>query len=179
MRFLRLALLLSCVLPACAQQASEQEVRALFDALHMRQLMSSTMKTMADGMVPMLDKSFADTTPMSPEDRKFAVESVQRNMQKIFGEDYINQATEIAIPIYAQSMSSSEIKAATEFFSSPAGQSWISKSPALQQQLMIKLQPILAVKMDEMQKAMQHDIAEHMRQKQETKPQPPSSSSRS
>jgi hypothetical protein len=184
MKLTRFALLLaSLTASALAQQASpanhasEQEVRTLLDALHMQQLMASTMKNMSEGMVPMLEKTFADTASMNEEDRKFVVQSIRRNMEKIMGAEYIHQAIELAVPIYQENMSSEEVKAATAFFSSPAGQSWTSKSPVMQRQLLSKLQPVIAEKMDEMQQATQRDMREHMKEKSAPKQPPPSNHS--
>ncbi|GAC1647439.1 MAG: hypothetical protein NVS9B15_05960 [Acidobacteriaceae bacterium] len=180
MKLVRFALIItSFAVRTFAQQsapsnhATEQEVRALFQALHMQQLMTSTMKNMAESMTPVLEKTFADSTGMNEDDRKFSIDVIHRNMDRILGAEYTSQAMEIAVPIYAANLSSEEVAAATAFFSSPSGQSWISKSPLMQQQMLTKLQPIIPIKMDEMQRAVQNDITEHMKQKrQQAAPSP-------
>lgn len=149
-----------------AKNANAEEVRALFEAIHMREMLGNFLKAYLSGMGPIMDKIFTDSAKnMDAEDRAFAVKVIQQNAQKLLGQEYSDQVIAIATPIYQKYMSEEDVKAATVFYSSPVGQRYLTASPVIQKEMMEQVTPIVKDKMDLMEKAVADEFYSYMKKK--------------
>ena len=157
-------LALAVMVPVCGAQtvdtAKQAKVQALFDVMHMDKMMDKMMTSVMQ-MVGQMVQSTPGVDQMSPAQQKLLA-GLEKNAMKLATDNMGWKAMEPEyVKIYADTFSSDEIDAITKFYSSPAGQTMLEKTPELTQASMkivqarmVTLQPQLKALQDQFVKDM-------------------------
>jgi hypothetical protein len=146
--------------------ASEQQVMALFDAIHLKDMLKVSERNVLTFMAPMLQEVVgASGANIDAEDRKYITDLVQKQAAKTFGPDYLDEVAKMAVPVYQQHMTQEDIKATTAFFSSPSGQRYLSGQNEIQKALLEKISPIAQARAEQMRKELQPQVEAYLSKK--------------
>jgi hypothetical protein len=163
-RWIAVLVMMLAMSPLCGAQtgdsAKEAKVHAMFEAMHMSKMMDTMMGAVMQ-MVHQMGESAPGMDKANAAQKKILVEFEDKSMKlatdslswKALEPDYVK--------IYAATFSSDEIDAIAQFYSSPAGQAMLDKTPELTsasmkvvQEKMALLQPQLKELQEQMVKAM-------------------------
>lgn len=143
--------------PAVQDHASREDVVKLMDVMRCRDMVKSTMDAMMAQMLPAMHQKMKQKEPDMSE-------AELADFDKIMA-DYLNQMPfdamfDAMIPAYEKNLTSKEVKAMIDFYSSPVGQSVLGKMPAVSGDAMKEMQPILLKSMEGMDAYMEAKIKE-------------------
>jgi hypothetical protein len=140
-------------------QATKLQIANLFEGMHLRQQFEKTMGAMTDVARQQMDAQIkelterpgAQITPAQKEaTRKVADKFLEKSMHIMSIDDMIDQIT----TIYQRHFTKEDITAATEFYSSPAGQHMLSEQPAIMKEYM----PIVMKRMNEQMQTLIEEL---------------------
>lgn len=83
-------------------RASEQEVRALFAAMHLKEMTSQMMRNMAANFDQIADSMMTGVGAADEEDRTFVKSVVNDEMQRFMGPEYVEHVMAVSVPVYAK-----------------------------------------------------------------------------
>jgi len=171
------ALLLGCVLLACpakAQQtpaeapATKEDVQRFFEVMHTRETMQAVMDAMTKQMHQMTHQQAEANAGKLPPDFEERMNRMTDEMLKAIPFD---EMFDIMIPIYQKHLTKADVDAMVAFYSTPTGQKVIREMPAMTQEAMQAIMPLMQKQMARMQQRLQDEIAQIVKQSG-GKPQP-------
>ncbi len=158
--------ILSLGIAAFAQQpfnnpdpASREQVLKMLDAMQSRKMINSVMDTMRKQasvmMNQQLDKSAPNASPEMRAEMAAAMQDMMKDMEPLMG-DMMEQM----VPVYQKHLSSREVDAATAFYLSPEGQSFMNKMPLIMRDSMSLMMKSMTAKMEPIQEKLMKRMQE-------------------
>lgn len=149
--------------------ATKEEVQKLFDVLHTRENFSAVMNSMKQQMPQMVSTVMQEQLPNATAEQKAEMDKFVTGMySRMFSSMPIDEILSSMIPVYQRNLTHSDIEATTAFYSSPAGQKFITQMPKIMSEAMQAEMPILqkwmAGEMDEVKKSVE-DYARSLSEK--------------
>ncbi len=153
-------------------QATKVQIGNLFEVMHLRQQFESTLDTMTAFARQQMDaqmkeasaKTGAQLTPEQQEAvRKVTGKFMEKAMRIVTVDDMIDDMT----AIYQRHFTKADIAAATDFYSSPAGQHMLAEQPAIMKEYMPVVMKRVNERMQSLFDEMKSDMEEAL---QEAKP---------
>ncbi len=153
-------------------QATKVQIGNLFEVMHLRQQFESTLDTMTAFARQQMDaqmkeasaKTGAQLTPEQQEAvRKVTGKFMEKAMHIVTVDDMIDDMT----AIYQRHFTKADIAAATDFYSSPAGQHMLAEQPAIMKEYMPVVMKRVNERMQSLFDEMKSDMEEAL---QEAKP---------
>ncbi len=153
-------------------QATKVQIGNLFEVMHLRQQFESTLDTMTAFARQQMDaqmkeasaKTGAQLTPEQQEAvRKVTGKFMEKAMHIVTVDDMIDDMT----AIYQRHFTKADIAAATDFYSSPAGQHMLAEQPAIMKEYM----PVVMKRVNERKQSLFDEMKSDMEEAlQEAKP---------
>jgi uncharacterized protein len=141
-------------------QATVAEADAVLQKMRFEEMIGKAMeaqqKAMAKSMSGMMGKN------LPPEEQAKMTEFQQKMMAVMFAEMDIPGMRQDVAKVYAETFSSAELKAQSDFYSTPAGQAMIDKQPVIQERMTELMMPRMMKAMPKVQ-AMAQDFAKEQR----------------
>lgn len=164
------AALLAClllVLPTMAQQnaadapATKEDVERYFEVMHVRGLVQTVMDAMTKQVRQMTHEQWQKNSAKLPPDFEQRMDRMMDDMLKAMP---LDQMFDAMIPVYQKHLTKGDLDAIVAFYSTPAGQKLIRELPAMTQESMQAITPILQQQMSDMQKRVETEVAEMVKQ---------------
>ena len=157
-----LSLVSSCRAQTVAtEEAKQAKVRELFGVMHLDRMMDQMMNAMK-GLVDQMISTAPGADEATPEQKKIIASFSDKSMKLAMDSMSWPALEPEYSKIYASTFTMEELDAALTFYKSPAGQSFLNKTPQLMQQStqiaqrrMADLQPKLKQLQDEMIKELE------------------------
>ena len=148
-----------------ANHASEQEVRALFDAMHLKSMTVQMMENMTSNFDRVADEMMSGVGAPDEEDRKFVRSVVNDEMHQFMGSEYVDKVMAASVPVYAKYLTSEDVRGIAQFYATPAGQNYLKAMPTIQQETMTIVMPQLQGQMAAVMADEQKRISNYMERK--------------
>jgi len=130
--------------PAAADRASHEQVMKLMEAMKSRdqakQMLVAIRPQMASMMRDMLSKQ---DLKLSDAEWAEMEKAAMANLEKTLDTMPVNEMLSAAEPAYEKYLTKAEVEALTQFYISPAGQSFLAKMPVIAAEAMRAMQPVL------------------------------------
>lgn len=141
------ALLLLASFTAAQQPASPQptreELMKMFEVLRVRQQTETTMQTVLAQMKQQLESDIQKRYPnLSPE----SVKKLEASINDAIGLYPVEEMLSDLMPVYQKYLTKADVDAIIGFYSSPAGQHFLDKMPAMTQEAMSTMMTKLQVR---------------------------------
>jgi hypothetical protein len=118
----------NAVLVPQEEQATKEDIAALLDVMHSRRTIDAMFQMMREQMLKSMHESFLQQHPTaSPE----VLKKLDATMDGVFKYLKTDDVIAISIPIYQKYISHEDAIALTSFYSSPTGQRFLDRMPAL------------------------------------------------
>lgn len=161
---LLLCLLLSFGSTAVAQQsqtasdapASKEDIERYFDAMHVRDMMKSTMDTMTKQMHQVTHGMLQKQSSLPPD----AEARLDKTTDEMFKNLPIDDLIQVMIPVYQKHLTKGDVDALVAFYSTPTGQKMIKELPAITAESMQASSGILQKMMAQATQQVQIEIAQ-------------------
>jgi hypothetical protein len=138
--------------------ATREDIRRLFDAMHVREQIRSTMEVMMTQQRRMIgDMMKKRNRRVTEEDVDKASESAQEFLKNF----PLDEMVEDMIPVYQRHLTRPDVDAMMVFYSSPTGQKLLREQPAMagesMQAVSVRVQRALALAMDHAEQKAKED----------------------
>jgi uncharacterized protein len=156
--------------PAVQDHASREDVLKLMNVMRCREMVKSTMDAAMAQLMPAMHQKMKQKEPDISEAELADFDKI---MSDYFKQMPFDAMFDAMIPAYEKNLTSKEVKAMIDFYSSPLGQSVLAKMPAVSVDAMKEMQPILLKSMEGMDTYMEAKIKELQKKyphKSESKP---------
>ena len=169
-RFFLVAILcFSFTLAAFAQQnddtpASREDIQIYFETMNSRDSMNKMMDAMLKSIHQMAHDQYLKNKDKLPEDFEQRMTKQMDDMMKNMPLDEMMQAM---IPVYQKHLTKGDVYALIAFYNSPTGHKMLRDLPAILSESMDAMMPTMTRYMDEMQKKLQQETEEMIKQAEE------------
>jgi hypothetical protein len=143
--------------------ASKEDINRLLDVMHSRDMMTTVMNLMSKQLGSMVHQQVSQNHDLPP-DAEARINKMVQDMYKNFPVDDLIQAM---IPVYQRHFTKGDIDAVVAFYSSPAGQKFLSEMPAITQESMQASMGIAQKMVAKMQQQIQDDINQMQQEKKQ------------
>lgn len=130
--------------PAAADRATHEQVLKLMEAMRSRdqvkQMLVAIRPQMMSAMRDMLNRQ---NLKLSDAERVEVEKAATANLEKTLDTMPVTEMLAAAEPAYEKYLTKTEAEALTQFYTSPAGQSFIGKMPVISAEAMRAMQPVL------------------------------------
>ncbi|UHQ20553.1 DUF2059 domain-containing protein [Lysobacter sp. KIS68-7] len=159
MRRLVLSIALALAAPlAFAGTPTDAQVDRLFDVMHTRQTLETTLGQMETMQDQMIAKMTADK-PMSAEEKARLDRVMAISRTRVRETLAWDKIAPLFRKIYAESFDSADVDALIAFYGSPAGQHFIERMPVAMQKTMTAMQDLVVPMLQQMQQDLQKEMA--------------------
>jgi hypothetical protein len=157
--------------PLAAQQAStpaaREDIVRLFDAMHIKEQVRSTMDLMAAQMKQMTRESLKEHFPQASVEDFAKADAISGEMLK----DYpIDGMVDDIIPVYQKHLTKADVEAMLAFYSTPTGQKLLREQPEIATESMQAISGRMQQSFEEMMHRLENRLNED--KKKEKAPAP-------
>ncbi|WP_215776908.1 DUF2059 domain-containing protein [Paludibacterium sp. B53371] len=160
-KLLAISLVLLGVLtvPANAEEVTDADVRQLLVVMHMQDNLQVIKSQMINHMIQMADDEAAQRNDFTPEAR----EKLHRVLLSFFTTVYNkilswDKIEPVYLEVYKDNYTDDELKGMLQFYSSPAGQAVIRKSPKIVTQILFRMDQEVSPQIPKMQSQLKEMI---------------------
>jgi uncharacterized protein len=159
------AVLALCLLSATAcvaqqsaadQPATKADIDRYYDAMHVRDLMKSTMDAVSQQVRKMMHDQLQKTPNLPPN----AEEQMNKFYDKTLAEVPIDDLLDAMEPVYAKHFTKGDIDAMIAFYSTPTGKKSLAEMPAITQEAMQASSGVMQKYMDHVMQQVNEQIAQ-------------------
>jgi hypothetical protein len=165
-----LLLMISCAQAQTAmteQPATREDVLRLFQTLRIREQCEGMQKSMMAQWKPMLDETFQKyNRELPPEAAAQLQASIEKSMQRATTVYPVEEILEDFLPAYQKNLTKADINAIVGFYSSPAGQRLLDKTPKITEDGMAIIMPKMHQRIMQVMEEMQKDIEAFVKRSQ-------------
>ncbi len=156
--FLLAVICLALTAPTLAQNADEpasrDDIILLLRTMHSHDFMQKILSAQSAGMRQiLLDQATKDGAPPADFDKRFA-----KAMDDLIKGMPMDDMTQAMIPAYQRHFTHGDIEAMNTFYSSPVGQKVLEELPAVMQEGMKEMTPIILKYVNDWKERMQKEI---------------------
>ncbi|MGA2509568.1 MAG: DUF2059 domain-containing protein [Candidatus Acidiferrales bacterium] len=147
---------------AADQPATNADIERYYDAMHIRDLMKSTMDAVSKQMRQMMHDQLQKTPNLPPDAEEQMNKMYDKMMQKMPIDDLL-QAME---PVYAKHFTKGDVDSMIAFYASPTGKKMLAEMPAITQEAMQASSGVIRKYMDQTMQEIQDQIAQMQKSSQ-------------
>lgn len=140
--------------------ASKEDVEKYLQAVHSHEMMQQMVVAMSKPMHQMVHDQYEKNKDKLPPDFEARMNKMQDDMMKDMPWDEMIAAM---VPSYQKHFSKGDIDSLTAFYSSPTGQKILREMPAIMDDAMESMQPILRKSVEGMTERLQDQVAQMMK----------------
>jgi hypothetical protein len=163
-----LVVLVLCLAPAGAslaqqagadQPASAAEIEQLYQVMHVREQMKTTIGLVAKSVRQMMHEQIQRTPNLPPDAEQRMDKTFDATLEKM----PIEELLQAMVPVYQRHLSESDVKAMIAFYSTPTGKKVLAEMPAISAEAMQASSGIIRKYMTDTREQIQSQI-DHMAQ---------------
>ncbi|HXX19761.1 MAG TPA: DUF2059 domain-containing protein [Candidatus Acidoferrum sp.] len=138
------------------QPATKADIDRYYDAMHVRDLMKSTMDAVSKQMRQMMHDQIQKTPNLPPD----AEEQIDKMYDKMLKQMPIDELLDAMEPVYAKHFTKGDIDAMIAFYSTPVGKKMLAEMPAITQEAMAASSGVIRKFMDQAMQEAQDQLAQ-------------------
>jgi hypothetical protein len=151
-----------------ATPATREDVVRLFDALHVREQVRSTMDLMAEQMKQMTRETLKERFPQATAADYAKADAISDEMLKGYP---IDGVVDDIVPVYQKHLTKPDVEAMLAFYSTPTGQKLLREQPEITTESMQAISGRMQKSFEEMMQRLENRLKEDKPQKKpEAKP---------
>jgi len=138
------------------QPATKADIDRYYDAMHVRDLMKSTMDAVSKQMRQMMHDQIQKTPNLPPD----AEEQIDKMYDKMLKQMPIDELLDAMEPVYDKHFTKGDIDAMIAFYSTPVGKKMLAEMPAITQEAMAASSGVIRKFMDQAMQEAQDQLAQ-------------------
>lgn len=146
--------------------ATKEDIQKYLDVMHSREMMAKMVDAMSAPMHKMLHEQFLKDKDRLPPDFEERTSKLFDDQMKSFPWD---EMLDSMVPVYQKHFTKGDVNALIAFYSTPTGQKLLRDMPAIMQEAMQNMMPLLQKQIDAMDARMHQEVAQMMK---DYKPRP-------
>jgi uncharacterized protein len=147
--------------------ASPEDIRKMFEVMHIRDQMNVIMQQVSQQMRSMEHEQTRKRDSKVTDEDLAKLDAISDEVLKSFSFDGL---LDDMIPVYQKHLSKSDVDAMVGFYSTPTGQKILKEMPAMTSEGMQAMQPRLRKMMDDASARIDKMMQEQMEDKKQAKP---------
>ena len=140
--------------------ATKEDIQKYLDVMHSREMMAKMVDAMSAPMHKMLHEQYLKDKDKLPPDFEGRMTTMIDDWMKSFPWD---EMMDSMVPVYQKHFTKGDVSALVAFYGSPTGQKILRDMPAIMQEAMENMMPLLQKQMDAMNARMQQEVAQMMK----------------
>lgn len=140
--------------------ATKEDIQKYLDVMHSRDMMAKMVDAMSAPMHKMFHEQFLKDKDKLPPDFEDRMAKMMDDSMKSFPWDDMLGSM---VPVYQKHFTKGDVNALIAFYGSPTGQKILRDMPAIMQEAMENMMPLLQKQMDAMNTRMQQEVAQMMK----------------
>lgn len=144
------------------QPATKADIDRYYDAMHLRDLMKSTMDAVSKQMRQMMHEQIQKTPNLPPD----AEEQINKMYDRMLQNMPIDDLLDAMEPVYAKHFTKGDIDALVAFYSTPVGKKMLAELPSITQEAMQASTPVIRKFMDQAMQQVQDQLAQMQKNSQ-------------
>lgn len=140
--------------------ATKEDIQKYLDVMHSREMMAKMVDAMSAPMHKMLHEQFLKDKDKLPPDFEERTTKMFDDSMKSFPWDEILDSM---VPVYQKHFTKGDVNALIAFYSTPTGQKLLRDMPAIMQEAMENMMPLMQKHLDVMKQRMQQEVAQMMK----------------
>lgn len=140
--------------------ATKEDIQKYLEVMHSREMMAKMVDAMSAPMHKMLHEQFLKDRDKLPPDFEDRMTRMTDDWMKSFPWD---EMLDSMVPVYQKHLTKGDVNALTAFYGSPTGQKILRDMPAIMQEAMQNMMPLVQKQMDAMNARMQQEVAQMMK----------------
>ncbi len=137
--------------------ATKEDIEKYFNVMHSREMMTKIVDAMSKPMHQMAHEQYLKNRDKLPADFEARMNKTMDDMMKSFPWDEMLDAM---VPVYQKHLTKGDVDALLTFYGTPTGQKLLRDMPAITQEAMESMMPLLRKHMDAMAGRVQQEIAQ-------------------
>jgi len=143
------------------QPATKEDIQRYLDVMHSKEMMTQIVDAMVKPMHQLIHEQYMKDKDKLPPDFEARMNKMIDDELKSFPwSDFLDAM----IPVYQKHFTKKDVDAFVAFYSTPTGQKLIKELPQITTESMQAMMPLLQKQMDSMQKRVQDEVAEMIKQ---------------
>jgi uncharacterized protein len=140
--------------------ATKEDIQKYLGVMHSRETMAKMVDAMSAPMHKMLHEQYLKGKDKLPPDFEERTAKMMDDSMKSFPWD---EMLDSMVPVYQKHFTKGDVNALIAFYSTPTGQKLLRDMPAIMQEAMENMMPLMKKQMDAMNARMQQEVAEMMK----------------
>jgi len=140
--------------------ATKEDIQKYLDVMHSREMMAKMVDAMSAPMHKMLHEQFLKDKDKLPPDFEDRMARMIDDSMKSFPWD---EMLDSMVPVYQKHLTKGDVSALIAFYSTPTGQKLLRDMPAIMQEAMENMMPLLQRQMDAMNARVRQEVAQMMK----------------
>lgn len=140
--------------------ATKEDIQKYLDVTHSREMMAKMADAMSAPMHKMLHEQYLKGKDKLPPDFEERTAKMMDDWMKSFPWD---EMLDSMVPVYQKHFTKGDVNALIAFYSTPTGQKLLRDMPAIMQEAMERMMPLIQKQMDAMNARMQQEVAQMMK----------------
>lgn len=145
---------------ASDEPATKEDIQKYLEVMHSREMMANVVDTMTKPMHKMFHDQFLRDKDKLPPDFEERMTRMMDDMLKSFPWD---QMLASMVPVYQKHFTNGDVNALIAFYGSPTGQKILRDMPAVMQEAMASVMPLMQKQMEAMQTRIQQELAQTLK----------------
>lgn len=140
--------------------ATKEDIQKYLEVMHSREMMAKMVDAMSAPMHKMFHEQYLKDKGKLPPDFEARMTSMMDDSMKSFPWD---EMLDSMVPVYQKHFTKGDVNALIAFYSTPTGQKLLGEMPAITQEAMESMMPLLQKQMDAMNARVQQEVAQMMK----------------
>lgn len=140
--------------------ATKEDIQKYLDVMHSREMMAKMADVMSAPMHRMIHERFLkDKDKLPPDFEDHMTKMVDDSMKSLPWDEMLDSM----VPLYQKHFTKGDVNALIAFYSTPTGQRVLRDMPAIMQEAMENMMPLMKKQMDAMNARVQQEVAQMMK----------------
>ena len=140
--------------------ATKEDIQKYLDVMHSRGMMAKMVDAMSAPMHKMLHEQYTKDKDKLPPDFEDRMTRMIDDWMKSFPWD---EMLDSMVPVYQKHFTKGDVNALIAFYGTPTGQKLLRDTPAIMQEAMESMMPLMRKQMEAMNARVQQEVAQMMK----------------
>ena len=140
--------------------ATKEDIQKYLDVMHSREMMAKMVDAMSKPMHQMLHEQYLKDKDRLPPDFEERMTRLIDDWMKSFPWD---EMLESMVPVYQKHLTKGDVNALVAFYATPTGQKILRDMPAIMQEAMESMMPLMRKQMEAMNARVQQEVAQMLK----------------
>ena len=140
--------------------ATKEDIQKYLDVMHSREMMAKMADAMSKPMHQMLHEQYLKDKDRLPPDFEERMTRLIDDWMKSFPWD---EMLESMVPVYQKHLTKGDVNALVAFYATPTGQKILRDMPAIMQEAMESMMPLMRKQMEAMNARVQQEVAQMLK----------------